>query len=343
MKRPTIADVARVAEVSKSTVSRVLNNRTHYMREETRQRVLVAVDELGYRPSGVARSLVLKRTHTVGLLISDVGNPFYPEVIHGVEDVALRAGYDVFLCNTSYDLQRGMTFVQSLADKGVDGAILMSSSMSDELVLELARYRVPAVVLDWQLNAVDGVVGTIAVDFGTGIRAAADHLVELGHERLAHVSGPLHLRTAQMRRDVFLEGVADQGIDPARVLVVEGNFRVDGGRRALTELLSVPVRPTAVFAGNDLMALGVVWAARDRGLRVPDDLSVIGLDDIELGAEVSPSLTTVALPRHEIGETAMQMLLELIPLPQEPQSEPVGHDVVRTHLVVRQSTAEPRE
>jgi len=343
MKRPTIADVARVAGVSKSTVSRVLNDRTHYMREETRQRVVRAMDELGYRPSAVARSLVSKRTHTVGLLISDVGNPFYPEVIHGVEDAALAAGYDVFLCNTSYDLKRGMTFVESLGDKQVDGAMLMSSSMSDELVLELARHRIPAVVLDWQLNVVDGMVGTIAVDFETGIRTAADHLVELGHRRLAHVSGPLHLRTAQVRRDTFMEGLAAHGIDPTEVLVVEGNFRVEGGRQALAELLSAPERPTAVFAGNDLMALGILWAARDRGLRVPEDLSVIGLDDIELSAEVSPSLTTVALPRHEIGEMAMHMLLELIPLPQEPQSEPVHHDIVHTHLVVRQSTAQLRE
>ena len=340
-KRPTIADVARVAGVSKSTVSRVLNDRTQYMREGTRQRVLQAMDELGYRPSAVARSLVSKRTHTVGLLISDVGNPFYPEVIHGVEDVALAAGYDVFLCNTSYDLERGMAFVRSLADKQVDGTMLMSSSMSDELVLELACHRIPVVVLDWQLGVVDGIVGTIAVDFQTGIRAAADHLVDLGHRRLAHMSGPVALRTARTRRDVFLNALADRGVDPASVAVVEGNFRIDGGRQALSKLISLPERPTAVFAGNDLMALGIIWEARKRGLDVPQDLSVVGLDDILLAQQNVPSLTTVALPRYEIGSMAMHMLLDLIPVSHESRSTPICRDVVSTHLKVRQSTALP--
>jgi LacI family transcriptional regulator len=340
-KRPTIADVARVAGVSKSTVSRVLNDRTHHMRQGTRQRVLQAMDELGYRPSAVARSLVSKRTHTVGLLISDVGNPFYPEVIHGVEDVALAAGYDVFLCNTSYDLERGMAFVRSLADKQVDGTMLMSSSMSDELVLELARHQIPVVVLDWQLGSVDGMVGTIAVDFRTGIRAAANHLVDLGHRHIAHVSGPAALRTACNRRDFFLDALADRGIDRATVTVVEGNFRIDGGRQAMAALAALTERPTAVFAGNDLMALGIVWEARKRGLDVPQDLSVVGLDDILLAQQNVPPLTTVALPRYDIGSIAMQMLLDLIPVAQESQSIPIYRETVSTHLSVRQSTAPP--
>ena len=340
-RRPTIDDVARVAGFSKSTVSRVLNDRTQYMRKETRQRVLKAMDDLGYRPSAVARSLVSKRTHTVGLLISDVGNPFYPEVIHGVEDVAMEAGYDVFLCNTSYDLKRGMAFVRSLADKQVDGTMLMSSSMSDELVLELAHHQIPVVVLDWQLDVVDGVVGTIAVDFETGIQTAANHLVDLGHRRFAHVSGPAALRTAHTRRDVFLHALANRGIDPASVVVVEGNFRIDGGRQAMAELASLRERPTAVFAANDLMALGIVWEARKRGLDVPQDLSVVGLDDILLAQQNVPSLTTIALPRYEIGSTAMQMILDLITMSHEPRSTPICRDVVSTHLKVRQSTAPP--
>jgi LacI family transcriptional regulator len=340
-KRPTIADVARAARVSKSTVSRVLNGRTNYMREETRQRVLQAMDALDYRPSAVARSLVSKRTQTVGLLISDVGNPFYPEVIRGVEDVALKAGYDVFLCNTSYDLERGMAFVHSLADKQVDGAMLMSSSMSDELVLEFAQYQIPVVVLDWQLGAVEGVIGTIAVDFENGIRATADHLVDLGHRRIAHVSGPTDLRTACTRRDIFLAALTRRGIDPAAIVVVEGNFRIDGGRQAMAELASLPQPPTAVFAGNDLMALGIVWEARKRGLEVPRDLSVVGLDDILLAQQSVPSLTTVALPRYEIGNLAMRMLLDLVPVAHESRSTPVCRDVVSTQLQIRQSTAPP--
>jgi LacI family transcriptional regulator len=339
MPRPTIADVARAAGVSKSTVSRVLNGNTDYVRSDTLERVAHTIAEMGYRPNAVARSLVSKRTHTAGLLISDVGNPFYSEVIRGVEDIALAHGYDVFLCNTSYDLARGMTFVRSLADKQVDGVLIMSSSMSDELVLELAKHQVPVVVLDWQLSAVEGIVGAIAVDFTKGISAAAAHLVDLGHRRLAHVSGPLHLRTSGLRRDPFLAALAERGIDPAQVIVVEGNLRIDGGRRALAELLAIPNRPTAVFAANDLMAIGIAWAARDHGLRVPEDLSVIGLDDIQLAAELTPPLTTVALPRYELGSLAMGMLLDLLEGSHVPQAEPICQSQVETHLVVRQSTA----
>ena len=341
MARPTIADVARAAGVSKSTVSRVLNGNTEYVREDTIARVRATIEKLGYRPNAVARSLVSKRTRSAGLLISDVGNPFYSEVIHGVEDVALAHGYDVFLCNTNYDLARGMTFVRSLADKQVDGVLIMTSSMSDELVLELAQRQVPVVVLDWQLTATQGVVGVITVDFGPGITAAANHLIDLGHRRLAHVSGPRHLRTSQLRQEAFLGAVAARGIDPATVTLIEGNLRIDGGRQALDVLLAQAQRPTAVFAANDLMAIGLVWAARARGLHVPEDLSVIGLDDIQLAAEITPPLTTVALPRYELGGLAMRMLLDLLDRAPESRPQMFCHSRVATRLVVRQSTAAP--
>jgi LacI family transcriptional regulator len=342
MTRANIAEVALVAGVSKSTVSRVLNERTEYMRDETRQRVLDAVATLGYRPSAVARSLVSKRTQAVGLLISDVGNPYYPEVIHGVEDIALAHGYDVFLCNTNYKLERGMAFVQSLADKQVDGVLVMTSRMSDDLLAGLAERGLPVVLIDWELPAAQGVVGTLAIDFETGIREAVDHLVGLGHRRFAHVAGPLNLRTSRTRRDLFLAALAGRGIAPEQVLVLEGDLRIQGGRHAVPALLAGPEPPTAVFAANDLMALGVIWGARELGARLPEDLSVVGLDDIQLAAEVSPPLTTVALPRHEIGSRAMRMLLDLLPLSAKPQAVPIFQEVIGTQLVVRGSTGRPK-
>lgn len=343
MRRVNIADVASAAGVSKSTVSRVLTGKTDYMREETRERVEQTIHDLGYRPSSVARSLTSKRTLSVGLLISDVENPFYPEVIHGVEDVALAHGYNVFLCNTNYEMARGMKFVRSLADKQVDGALLMMSSMSDHLVMELANHHIPTVVLDWQLKFVDSKVGTIAVDFDTGIRAAATHLAKLGHRRISHVSGPLNLQTARVRRDIFIEELSAHDINPDQVAVVEGNFRIDGGRKALTQLLSLPKPPTAVFAGNDLTALGILWAARGHGLRIPEDLSVVGFDNIHLAAEVNPPLTTVGLHRHQIGSTAMQMLLDIMSEFQQSQSDTVHHKQVECQLVIRQSTSRPQD
>jgi DNA-binding LacI/PurR family transcriptional regulator len=341
MKPSTIGDVAKLAGVSKSTVSHVINQ-SRFVEEQTKQKVLKATQELDYRPSSVARSLVSKRTHTVGLLISEVSNPFYPDVIHGVEDVALTYGYNVFLCNTSYDLDRGLHFIQSLVDKQVDGVLFMSSNLSPAWLVELERHRIPSVVLDWEVQATGGFLSTIQLDFETGIYEAVNHLVELGHKHFAHVSGHLHLWTSRVRRDAFLNALQTHGINPAEVAVVEGNYLIDGGQKALTELLSVSPRPTAVFAANDLTALGMIWAARDHGLRVPEDLSIVGLDNIELAAQIVPRLTTVALPRHRIGSLAMNMLLELLDASQEPASQStVRTQIVESSLIIRQSTAQP--
>lgn len=337
MKRVTMDDVAGRAGVSKSTVSHVIND-TRFVADETRRRVLQAIAEMGYRPSTVARGLASRRTYTVGLLISDVGNPFYHQVIFGVEDVALQNDYSVFLFNASYDLARSARYIRSMIDRQVDGVIFMSSRLSPELLDELAGHQVPVLILDWEEIHMQG-VATIELDFEDGIREAVDHLLELGHRRFAHVSGPLELWTARTRQDLFLQVLRERGINPADVALVEGNLRIEGGRAALEPILTSPRRPTAVFAANDLIALGLVWEARRRGIQVPGDLSVLGLDDIELAAQISPTLTTIQLPRYEIGSTAMHMMLSLIGEasgavePRSPQ-----HHVISSRLVIRQST-----
>jgi DNA-binding LacI/PurR family transcriptional regulator len=332
-----MSDVAERAKVSKSTVSHVINE-TRFVEEHTKQRVLRAIEELDYRPSRIARGLASQRTNTVGLLISDVGNPFYHQVILGVEDVALANDYSMFLFNANYDLDRSKKYIHSMLDRQVDGVMFMSSRLSVELLSELTDNQVPTVVLDWDEIRAEG-VGTITVDFETGIREAVDHLIGLGHERFAHVCGPLDLWTACVRRDFFLDALAENGIDPSQVVIVEGNLRIDGGRQALIQLLEASPRPTAVFTANDLTALGVVWEAREHALRIPEDLSVVGLDDISLSAQSTPPLTTVALPCYEIGSTAMNMLLGLI---HDPQLDREGRrKLMATSLIVRQSTAAP--
>jgi len=337
MKRITITDVAKRAGVSKSTVSHVLNQ-TRFVEEETRRKVSTTIEELGYRPSNIARSLVSKRTKTAGLLISDVGNPFYPDVIRGVEEVALSHGYSIFLCNTNYDLVRSMEFIRSLIEKSVDGILFMSSSMSMEMVEEAIQNQIQAVVLDWGVSQVEDLTGTIRINFTEGIRQAIQHLVELGHTQIAHVSGPLDLWTAQARRDTFLVSLRENGVNPDQALIIEGNLRIEGGRRAFEQLIHASPRPTAVFAANDLTALGIVWAARNYGLNLPEQLSIIGLDNIELASEVNPTLTTVALPRNEMGKLAMKLLLDLIENPEVVD----GHKLeVATQLIIRQSTAHP--
>jgi LacI family transcriptional regulator len=334
MNRVTIKDVANRAGVSQSTVSHVLN-KTRAVEDVTREKVLKAIDELGYRPSQVARSLISKRTKTAGLLISDVSNPFYPDVILGVEEIAFAENYSIFLCNTNYDLERGLKLVQSLIDKSVDGILFMSSSMSLQMVQEAVENQIHAVVLDWEDNKVHEIASTITIDFESGIQQAIRHLVEIGHRRIAHLSGPLSLWTAQVRKNVFLKALEQNGLDPHQAIILEGDLRIEGGRRAFEQLFQLNPRPTAVVAANDLMALGVLWAARNAGLNLPSDLSVIGLDDIDLASKVSPPLSTISLPRREIGKMAMRMLLEMIRAEKDALKSRVTVD---TTFVLRQST-----
>lgn len=337
MARSTIAEVARKAGVSKATVSRVLSGNYIYLRPETRQRVETAIEELSYRPSSIARSLTSKRTQTAGVMIADIGNPFYPDVLRGIEDAALKVGYNVFLCNTNYDLSRGMDYVHSLIDKRVDGVLIMTSAFSDGWLQELDANHVPVVILDWEVQTRGGNISTIGVDFRRGIQAAVEHLTSLGHRRFAHISGPLHLPTSGYRSEAFQQALGAFDIPSSQVAVVEGNLRIDGGRRALLALQSLPTRPTAVFAANDLTAIGLLQEARAQGISIPGELSVVGLDDIWLAAQAEPPLTTVALPRYEIGALAMRMLLDLLNQPGDHYIEGV-YTRVRTSLVVRQST-----
>lgn len=333
MKRVTISDVALNSGVSKSTVSHVINQ-TRFVEEETRQKVLQAIQDMNYRPSSIARSLVSRRTGTAGLLISDVGNPFYHDVILASEEVALVNGYSIFLCNTCYDLNRGMKFIYSLIDRSVDGIMFMSSNMNIEMLQEVHKNAIQSVVLDWGGTDVSDMAATITIDFTGGIIEAVQHLTALGHKRIAFASGPADLWTANVRKQAFMDGMKLCQPTNQSAAIIEGNLRIEGGYQAFKELNSLTPRPTAVIAANDLTALGIMWAARSAGYRLPQDLSVIGLDDIDLASRVSPTLTTIALPRYEIGRFAMQNLLSLIHDPSQPKT----NQGIATKLIVREST-----
>jgi len=339
MARPTIEDVARTAQVSKSTVSRVLNDSSEYMREQTRSHVLAVIRDLGYRPSGVARSLTLKRTQTIGLLVSDISNPFYADVILGVESIALAHNFDIFLCNTMYDPQRGSRFADSLIDKQVDGVLVTTTSLSDQFVVELVSNQIPVVALDWTPPPLDEKVGVVISNFETGIAEAANHLVDLGHQRFAHIGGPPHIRTSRRKREAFLGALRAHGIEPANVVVIDGNMSFASGKAALIELLALAKPPTAIFAADDLTAIGVIGEARTRGLQVPRDLSVIGFGDVPFAAQVIPPLTTIALPRHEIGRIMMTMLLDLLHNSVNLPNTITPMQQVETQLFIRESTA----
>lgn len=326
-----IKDVAREAGVSTATVSHVIN-KTRRVTDETRERVLRAIERCGYYPNAHARSLASGRSNTLGLIISDISNPFFPELVKSIERAAFERGYDLILSNTNYEAERTSSYVQRLIERKVAGVALMTSEMDTALVGELARQRVCVVFLD--LGSAGQCMNNIVVDYDTGIEEAIAHLVALGHREIAFVGGPRHLRSAVKRLDAFRASLA-RHLPAAEPQVYDGDFKLDGGRRAARALMERGEEmPTAVVAANDMMALGVMQEFRECGVEVPRDVSVVGFDDIAFAQLAAPPLTTVSLPREELGRSAVEALIVSIE-----HSEHEGTDIhVATRLVARAST-----
>lgn len=306
---PTIRDVARRAGVGVATVSRVLNN-SGYARPGTRERVLQAAAELGFVPSQLARGLVRRLSGTIGLVIPDITNPFFPAITRGVEDNASEAGYTVFLCNTDNDPTQEAQDVQKLRERRVDGLIFVGTTDRRELVERLLPDKLPVVVTDRQVDHPD--IDSVLVDNVGGARAACMHLTDLGHTRIAHAAGDRLARTGQDRCCGYRLALEQAGLPYDPGLVGWGDFTFASGYSLAQSLLGRSPRPTAIFAANDQMAFGVMRAAEDAGLRVPEQLSIVGFDDIQMAGVIRPGLTTVRQPAYEMGRLAMSMLLERI-------------------------------
>jgi len=333
--RPTIADVARRSGVSTATVSRVLSGAAP-ARPTTRERVLAAVRELEYRPSGVARALKRSETRTIGLLITDIGNPFFPQIVRAVEDRAHASGYGVVLCNAADDPERELAYLDLLAERRVDGLIVASARATRRHAALLMKVPMPVVLVN------SGAPGSGLPAIGTahrrGARIAAEHLLALGHRAFGHITAPpAQAAAARMRRAGVRDALRSAGIDPATLLVVEGDAHVDGGARAAEMLLAERGPLTAIICYNDLTAIGALRAIRRAGLSVPHDVSVIGFDDIEMAAWTDPPLTTIRQPIERLARWAVDRLaLELRGEPSEP-----AHIALEPTLVVRGSTAPP--
>ena len=334
----SIRDVAKHANVSIATVSRTLNNPST-VDPKTAERVREAVEELRYFPDTQARSLVSGRSRILGLVVSDITNPFFPELIKGFEDIAVRQGYEIMVSSTNYDSGRMAQCVRRLIERKVEGVAMMTSEMDQPLVEQLVRRKVPTVFLD--VGVVRPLISNIQVDYAAGIRQAVEHLLNLGHRRIGFISGPLGLKSAMVRRSAFLDCLTQTGILEDRDLVTEGDHTIDGGLEAMARLLDSHESPTAVLASNDLTAIGALRAIRRKGWSVPRDVSVIGFDDIHFAQFTEPPLTTVALSRRDLAEKAIDALLQHIaPLP--PGASTHGAEYVVTPvLVVRQSTCSP--
>jgi LacI family transcriptional regulator len=327
----TIKDVAKRAGVGIATVSRALHGSSR-VSAETAARVKKAAEDLGYRPNTNAQTLASGRSHMLGLVVSDITNPFFPELIKGFEEVALDSGYDVFVASTNYEPARTALCVRRMIERKIDGVAIMTSEIDASLPDVFAKRKVPLVFLD--VGHVSCGISNVKVDYAHGVAQVVAHLLALGHSRFAFISGPLHLASVQERRDAFLAGVRKPHCSPAiEAVVEEGNHKVDGGFQAMERVLDRAPRTTAVIASNDLTAMGALRAIRQRGLRVPNDISLVGFDDIQMAQFTEPPLTTVKLVRTEIARLACEALLHSI------RTRGTGVEYrLDTSLVVRAST-----
>ena len=303
--RVTIADVAALAEVSKTTVSHVLSG-NRPVAAPTRRRVEAAIAELGYRPDGLARSLRTRRTHTVALVIPDLTNPFYPLLARGLED-GLGRGYRAFTCNTDGHVERELEFLEDVADRRADGIVLDSFALRPDLIAEVVPETTPVVRIGTTVIDDPG-YDTVHADDEQGAFEATTHLLAKGHRRVAMIQGPEG--AGGKRNHGYDRALAEAGTPRDPALVRPGDWTRSGGREAAFPLLRSAEPPSAIFCANDLMAMGAMDAARDLALSLPADLEIVGFDDIESAAMVSPPLTTVTNPAYETGLLAGVLLRE---------------------------------
>lgn len=330
--RVTMADVAREVGVSLMTVSRVVNDKED-VSPTTRQRVLDAIERLGYRPSGIARSLATRRTGTLGLVVPDVANPFFSDVARGVEQVAYAEGYNVFLCNTEEDPQRELAVLESLEEKRVDGLVLCSSRLDDDELRTALAFHSAAVLINRRLEDDGCRVGAVLVDDVLGGRQATQHLLDRGHQLIGFLTGPSGSRSGRCRVQGYRAALLAAALPYDPALTRNCSPVVEGGREVTCALLAVHPELTALLCYNDLVAVGALRACADLGRRVPDDVAVVGFDDIPLAALVTPPLTTCRAPRYELGLQAMHLLLDQI-VGRPGKCEEI---VLRPELVVRAS------
>jgi LacI family transcriptional regulator len=330
----TIKHVAEAAGVSTATVSRVLSGKSP-VSEEVRKRVLSAVESLEYRPNALARSLREETTKTLGLVVSNVMNPFFTAVARAVEDAASKKGYSVILCNADEDADKEDFYLEVLLQKRVDGLIISPARNKSRQLSGLVRAGVPVIFVDRSIEGLG--IPAIRVDGRKAIEDLVEYFVRLGHERLAIVSGPPEVVTGAERLNAFLDSVRKRRVTIPEEYVRLGDFRRESGRRAMRELLQLRQQPTAVLVVNNLMCLGALQAAREAGCRIPEDISIASFDDVTWFELMEPPITAIAQPTQELGVMAAQMLLEQLEEDRKPESR-----TLEAELVIRGSCGVPR-
>jgi LacI family transcriptional regulator len=327
-----IREIAKRARVSTATVSRTVN-RIATVDPQLAKRVWKIIDELGYRPNIQARTLVSGRSRLLGLVVSEITNPFFPEIVQSFETKAVEYGYEILLVSTVHDPKRMDMSVRRMTERRVDGIAVMTFGMEDLLLEDPELRNVPLVFVD--VGPKRARVSNIRIDYMNGIRQAVQHLAALRHEKIAFISGPLDLKSAISRRNAFEQAMGEIGLGAQKSLVVEGDHTLEGGIRAMQSLLSLRKRPTAVLCSNDMTALGVMHMCHKEGLSIPRDL--VGFDDIKLAQFVLPPLTTVQMSQSELANIAFHALLT--ELDRVTPSEHGTEYLLETSLVLRDSTA----
>ena len=329
----TAEDVARIAGVSRATVSYVVNNGPRPVSKETAEKVREVIRQTGYQPNALARNLRLQRTKIIGLIVPDTHNPYFPEVARGIESIAFEHGYSVMLCHSVSDLDREIQYVNMFHAQRVAGVIWIPGTNMFEPYHKLKGYGIQTVIIDRLVPHED--VPAVVADNVEGGKLATQHLIDLGHRRIGYISRPVDLSHSSGRFEGYQTTLKKNGIPFDEHLVVKGGFILEDGRRAVQDLLALENPPTAIFAYNDIMAIGGLRALHESGLRVPDDFSLVGFDDIAQSAFTCPALTTVHLPKFEMGQNGAKLLISLIEKQKPPEEvlTPLG-----VRLIVREST-----
>ncbi len=327
----TMKDVARLAGVSTSTVSHVINN-NRFVSEGVREKVEQAIRHLNYAPSALARSLKINQTHTIGMLLTTSSNPFYAEVVRGVEESCYQRGYSLILCNTAGDEERMNRSLETLMQKRVDGLLIMCTESHLPSADILNRYpSIPAVMMDWA--PFEGRGDIIQDNALLGGELATQHLIDSGYTRIACIAGPQDKTPARMRLEGYRNAMTKSGRTILPGYVVNGDFEFQGGYNGMVELLALETPPEAVFTSNDAMAVGVYHALYQAGMQVPQQMAVMGYDDIELARYLTPPLSTIHQPKDALGELAIDTLLHRLSNPDASQQTLV----LTPELVVRGS------
>jgi len=331
----SIKDIARLAGVSHSTVSRALHG-SQQVSAETSSRIRKIAEDAGYRASAAARSLVMGRSNTIGVVVTNISDPFVAGVVSGIEDMAEKHGYSVFLANSNAEPERELRVVRSFEERRVDGIIVTSSRVGALYVPVMERLRVPVVLLNNQHPS--QFAHSVLIDNVEASLQATRHLIDLGHRRIAYLGDRLGHQSDTERCAGYRRALKEAGLRFVLELVAHGDGKPEGGAEAMAKLLTLPDRPTAVFCYNDMSALGAMRQIRAAGLNVPDDTSIVGFDDLYISQYLNPALTTVRQPMRQMGRMAMETLLHIFDGPYS------THNLrVEGQLIVRQSTARPKE